>query len=254
MASHASHSTSLLASSSRANRATASQGGNVLPFGTDFQLQPMHYAGVAIALLGGACLFSLGKGSADRENEAAPGILKSFFLFFYSSFLKPHKSGSKASQQDDLESFYKRQAGAYDATRGILLRGREDMLALVVAQLKSKADTAKETTGKDKTKRIWVDVSYLPPYERMLKLIIPRLAVVPAGTLKPWAKTSTSPSFSPVSTSSTSRPLFVRLLASVLSALAGTMSPLYAKTPASSDLRIMKMECLPSRTCCALLL
>lgn len=119
----------------------------------------MHYAGIAVALLGGACLFSVGKQSKTDKDVTNPGLLKSFVLFFYSSFLKPHQGGSKASQQDALESFYKRQAGAYDATRGILLRGREDMLALVVAQLKSKFQADKEA-GKGKTnKRIWVDVS-----------------------------------------------------------------------------------------------
>ena len=43
------------------------------------------------------------------------------------------------TQQDALESFYGQQAGAYDNTRKVLLRGREDMLALVAAQLESKA-------------------------------------------------------------------------------------------------------------------
>ncbi|PMB70689.1 hypothetical protein BM221_003144 [Beauveria bassiana] len=133
-------------------------GGNILPFGNDFQLQPMHYAGVAVALLGGACLFSLGKPTVDGKDESSPGLLKSFFLFFYSSFLKPHQGGSKASQQDALESFYKKQAGAYDTTRGILLRGREDMLALVVAQLKAKFQSPQDV-GKSKCeKRIWVDI------------------------------------------------------------------------------------------------
>ena len=83
-------------------------------------------------------------------------MLRSFVLFFYSCFIKPHQGGSKASQQDALESFYKKQAGAYDATRKLLLRGREDMLALVAAQLEAKAKMA---SGDNKTKRIWVDVS-----------------------------------------------------------------------------------------------
>ena len=54
-----------------------------------------------------------------------------------------------------LESFYKAQAGVYDATRRSLLRGREDMLGLVAAQLVQKA--ASERTHDPK--RIWVDVS-----------------------------------------------------------------------------------------------
>ncbi|KAJ3493267.1 hypothetical protein NLG97_g4841 [Lecanicillium saksenae] len=137
----------------------ASLGGNILPFGNGIELQPMHYAGIAVALLGGACLFSFGKQSnAGGKDTSAPGFFKSFVLFFYSSFLKPHQSGSKASQQDALEGFYKTQASAYDTTRGILLRGREDMLALVVAQLKAKFQNPKEAgTGKTE-KRIWVDI------------------------------------------------------------------------------------------------
>jgi len=54
-----------------------------------------------------------------------------------------------------LESFYKAQAGVYDATRKRLLRGREDMLGLVAAQLVNKA----ARTRSHDPKRIWVDVS-----------------------------------------------------------------------------------------------
>jgi betaine lipid synthase len=106
----------------------------------------------ALSILGLASVFS------SKSQDEAPGLIKSFFLFFYSSFLKPHQGDSKGNQQDALESFYKKQAGAYDATRKVLLRGREDMLALVSAQMQAKL---KETASKDgsKTKRIWVDVS-----------------------------------------------------------------------------------------------
>lgn len=92
-------------------------------------------------------------------------MLRSFVLFFYSCFIKPHQGDSKASQQDALESFYKKQAGAYDATRKLLLRGREDMLALVAAQLEAKAKMA---SGDGKTKRIWVDVSTSPLMPNLL--------------------------------------------------------------------------------------
>ncbi len=47
-----------------------------------------------------------------------------------------------------------RQADVYDATRKRLLRGREDMLALVAAQLRFKA----ERDGYGLTKPVWVDV------------------------------------------------------------------------------------------------
>ncbi|KAL6904533.1 hypothetical protein GGI43DRAFT_421087 [Trichoderma evansii] len=125
---------------------------NILPFGNE--INPL-YAGIAASVLGGLCISGLVASRGTRQNNDTPGVISSFFLFFYSCFIKPHQSGSKASQQDALESFYKKQAGAYDATRKVLLRGREDMLALVAAQLQAKAETA---TDGNKTKRIWVDV------------------------------------------------------------------------------------------------
>ncbi|RPB03397.1 hypothetical protein L873DRAFT_1833842 [Choiromyces venosus 120613-1] len=80
---------------------------------------------------------------------------KPYAIFFYSCFLKPF-SGNTAEknggQQDALESFYKGQAGIYDATRGKLLRGREEMLALAAAQLKHRL---KE---KGEKKAVWVDI------------------------------------------------------------------------------------------------
>lgn len=52
------------------------------------------------------------------------------------------------------ESFYKAQASVYDATRVQLLRGREDMLGLVAAQLKHRAEA-----GLISQRPVWVDVS-----------------------------------------------------------------------------------------------
>lgn len=127
-------------------------GNNFLPIGTD--VQPL-YAGLAAAVIGGVCISRL-IGKSESKGEGAPSILKSFFLFFYTSFLKPHQGGSKGTQQDALESFYKKQAGAYDSTRKVLLRGREDMLALVAAQLQAKL----EASSKSDRKRIWVDVCF----------------------------------------------------------------------------------------------
>lgn len=117
-------------------------------------------AGVATALVGSICVYSL-VSPANRSgggDEQPPGLLKSFFLFFYSCFIKPHTGDSKGNQQDALESFYKKQAGAYDATRGVLLQGREDMLALVAAQLKARAEAALAEGHKKQKRRIWVDV------------------------------------------------------------------------------------------------
>ncbi|RFU29874.1 hypothetical protein B7463_g6482, partial [Scytalidium lignicola] len=82
-----------------------------------------------------------------------PSAITSFLRFFYASFLKPHET-EVTSQQDALESFYKAQAGVYDATRKTLLRGREDMLGLVAAQLVHKAATERTHDPK----RIWVDI------------------------------------------------------------------------------------------------
>lgn len=123
-----------------------------MPFGNE--INPL-YAGIAASILGGLCISGLIASRGTGQNNDTPGVIGSFFLFFYSCFIKPHQGDSKASQQDALESFYKKQAGVYDATRKVLLRGREDMLALVAAQLEAKAETA---TDGIKTKRIWVDV------------------------------------------------------------------------------------------------
>ncbi|KAF2457963.1 hypothetical protein BDY21DRAFT_285297 [Lineolata rhizophorae] len=79
--------------------------------------------------------------------------LKAYLTFFWTCFLKPHSGDSTRRQQDALESFYKTQAAVYDATRARLLHGREDMLGLVAAQLKFKADA-----GMFKRRPIWVDV------------------------------------------------------------------------------------------------
>ena len=102
-----------------------------------------------------ALIFATTWRSAKYDDNENPSPLTSFLRFFYASFLKPHNSGEGVNgQQDALESFYKAQAGVYDNTRKRLLRGREDMLGLVAAQLVQKA--AKDRTHD--TKRIWVDV------------------------------------------------------------------------------------------------
>ena len=71
--------------------------------------------------------------------------------YIYATFLKPHTS--ETGQQAALESFYKSQADIYDATRQFLLRGREDMLGLVAAQLKYKQE--KKNLHK---KPVWLDL------------------------------------------------------------------------------------------------
>ncbi|KAJ6172363.1 hypothetical protein N7470_001430 [Penicillium chermesinum] len=76
-----------------------------------------------------------------------------YIKFIYANFLKPHDKRA-AGQQDALESFYRTQASVYDATRHRLLRGREDMLGLVAAQLKNQVESKKIQSGK----AVWVDV------------------------------------------------------------------------------------------------
>lgn len=76
-----------------------------------------------------------------------------YSAFAYSCFLKPHSGDGSGSQQDALESFYKSQASIYDATRTRLLQGREDMLALVAAQVKHRRRISLTSR-----KPIWVDI------------------------------------------------------------------------------------------------
>ncbi|KAI1074310.1 hypothetical protein F5B20DRAFT_463769 [Whalleya microplaca] len=128
-----------------------SLGGNVLP------PQPylkIYFVGVAVVSFVGLCFSSFFK--KKNQVHENPNLLQSLWLFFYSCFLKPHNGDSKGNQQDALESFYKKQAGAYDATRRALLKGREDMLSLAAAQLAYRA--TKTDGSSEKKRRVWVDV------------------------------------------------------------------------------------------------
>lgn len=68
--------------------------------------------------------------------------------------MKPHSGDDSSGQQAALESFYKVQADVYDASRKKLLCGREDMLALLAAQLKFQA----EEGAWSRSGPIWVDI------------------------------------------------------------------------------------------------
>jgi hypothetical protein len=126
---------------------------NILPKDPHVQI---IIVGVTLGLLI-SIIFATTSLFSKRADGEKLGTLSSFLQFFYASFLKPHDGdGNGNGQQDALESFYKAQAGVYDVTRKTLLRGREDMLGLVAAQLVQKA--ARERTHDPK--RIWVDVSY----------------------------------------------------------------------------------------------
>jgi betaine lipid synthase len=93
---------------------------------------------------------------APQKDEEQPNAFLSLLQFIYACFLKPHDGDGAGGQQAALESFYKAQANVYDSTRRSLLRGREDMLALVAAQL-----TQNQKQRKADQKLIWVDVSTL---------------------------------------------------------------------------------------------
>ena len=133
----------------------ASLGGKMTPPDINPKL---IFAGVTGAILFVTGLFQLSQRRprpGDQRSNSSTNPLWSLLLFFYSCFLKPHSTGAKGTQQDALESFYSGQAGIYDVTRNTLLKGREDMLALVAAQLRAKAD---KTTRGPNQKRVWVDV------------------------------------------------------------------------------------------------
>lgn len=136
----------------------ASPGGNSMPPALSSLPSTYVYSVAAAAAISIAWLLAGGK-TSQNGSASQPGVFKSFLLFFYSCFLKPHNKDKQGTgtQQDALESFYAKQAGVYDATRKLLLQGREDMLALVAAQLESKAHEEKRV-GEAKKRRIWVDV------------------------------------------------------------------------------------------------
>jgi len=125
---------------------------NILPRDPNAQI---YVVGAIILLLVGA-LFALNSRPSQKVDDENTSTFTSFLRFFYASFLKPHTGDGAGGQQDALESFYKAQAGVYDTTRKRLLRGREDMLGLVAAQLVHKAATERTHDPK----RIWVDVSH----------------------------------------------------------------------------------------------
>ncbi|WEW59111.1 hypothetical protein PRK78_004580 [Emydomyces testavorans] len=95
-------------------------------------------------------VLNIRKPKADPNNS-----LISYATFFYANFLKPCGHSDSRGQKYALESFYKTQANIYDSTRKRLLRGREDMLRLLAAQLEFKMGQRK---GQQK-RLIWVDVS-----------------------------------------------------------------------------------------------
>ncbi|PVI06173.1 hypothetical protein DM02DRAFT_553413 [Periconia macrospinosa] len=90
---------------------------------------------------------------ASKPQKGEPSTFHAYLKFFYACFVKPHTGDGSGSQQDALESFYKAQADVYDATRTRLLRGREDMLGLVAAQLKHRCEA-----NSISQRPVWVDI------------------------------------------------------------------------------------------------
>jgi betaine lipid synthase len=94
----------------------ASLGGNISPPESINIISPQIFvaglAGVLFFTLGFCQLSSKPAQDAGSDDSEQPSLVKSFLLFCYSCFLKPHSSGAKGDQQDALESFYAGQAGA----------------------------------------------------------------------------------------------------------------------------------------------
>jgi betaine lipid synthase len=156
-----------------------SLGGNISPPGVDTKLLFTGISGVALFAI--ALLQLTQKRNGDNGEDQ--GLFRSLILFCYSCFLKPHPVEAKATQQEALEAFYSGQASIYDSTRKTLLKGREDMLALVAAQLRVKAEKCGASSGAG---HIWVDVCFTS--SKMIErnwLTHCRLAAELAGTSSP---------------------------------------------------------------------
>ncbi|KAK4940000.1 hypothetical protein LTR10_019852 [Elasticomyces elasticus] len=91
-----------------------------------------------------------------------------YVRFAYACMIKPHDAKYDDGQQSALESFYAAQANVYDATRKRLLRGREDMLAILAAKLQARMVVNNETK-----KPVWYDIGGGTGYniEAMDKLV-----------------------------------------------------------------------------------
>jgi len=93
----------------------ASPGGNISP--PESIISPQIF----VAGLAGVIFFSIGfyqlssKPPQHGDDDEEPSLVKSFLIFCYSCFLKPHSPAARGSQQGALESFYAGQAGAVRA-------------------------------------------------------------------------------------------------------------------------------------------
>ncbi|CAN9146485.1 unnamed protein product [Alternaria alternata] len=114
---------------------------------------PFHQLTVTLCVVGVFLAVVFALAFRPRSKEQAPSTFEAYLKFIYGCFLKPHTGDGSGSQQDALESFYKAQADVYDATRLKLLRGREDMLGLVAAQLKHRTEA-----NLISQRPVWVDI------------------------------------------------------------------------------------------------
>ncbi|KAJ4305041.1 hypothetical protein N0V90_000571 [Kalmusia sp. IMI 367209] len=122
----------------------------MLGLSTFLPRDPFNLVVLAVVVLG---IFLLGTFAVAFKPKGEAGTFQAYLKFAYACFLKPHTGDGNGDQQDALESFYKAQADVYDATRTRLLRGREDMLGLVAAQLKHRCEA-----GLISQKPVWVDI------------------------------------------------------------------------------------------------
>ncbi|KAG9379642.1 hypothetical protein A1F94_009998 [Pyrenophora tritici-repentis] len=125
----------------------------MLNFSTFVPRDPFHQLTVTLCIVGLFLAAVFAVALRPKSKGQAPGTVEAYLKFVYGCFLKPHTGDGSGSQQDALESFYKAQAEVYDATRLKLLRGREDMLGLVAAQLKYRTDA-----GLISQRPVWVDI------------------------------------------------------------------------------------------------
>lgn len=94
----------------------ASLGGNITP--PESIINPQIFvAGIAGVLFFSLGLYQLSSKPSQDGHKNEPSLIKSFLLFCYSCFLKPHSHGANGGQQGALESFYAGQAGAVGSSR-----------------------------------------------------------------------------------------------------------------------------------------
>lgn len=123
-----------------------------IPF-SDLKVQ-IALAAVVVSVIALTVFFRAWQRVGTRSTSLS--AFEAYTKFCWNCFFQPHTIKTNHGQQDALESFYKAQASIYDATRVRLLRGREDMLGLVAAQVK------RRVINQDlPRKSVWIDVSHL---------------------------------------------------------------------------------------------